>query len=170
MPREITIENLFREDKKKYLAIVFFTHQFANEIKWFRLYHYRYALQKNHGIKPTFQRSIPVSFDRYLQNEYKNAYSFIKKCFNSRSNLIDHINKLVDIKLLEKKFISGEYHYRLKENYIDTIFYAIDCAWFTALTKKVPHDTLREIKNHIESEYKDELKKYNALLLTIDKG
>ena len=70
--------------------------------------------------------------------------------------------------LLEKKFIYGEYHYRLKGNYIDTVFYAYDCAWFSALTKKVPHDTLRKIKKHIESEFKDELQKYNALLLTID--
>jgi len=168
MPKEISIETLFQREKKKYLAIVFFTLQFAYEIEWFRLYHYRYALQKNSDIHPSFQRSIPVSFDRDLKNEYKNTYSFIKKCFNSRSNLIDHINKLVDIKLLEKKFISGEYHYRLKGNYINTFFYAIDCAWFTALIKKVPHDTLRKIKNHIESEFKDELEKYNALLLTID--
>ena len=70
--------------------------------------------------------------------------------------------------LLEKKFISGEYHYRLKGNYIDTFFYSIDCAWFTALTKKVPHDTLRKIKNHIESEFEAELKEDNAFLLTID--
>ena len=168
MPKRISIEALFQREKKKYLAIVFFTKQFAHEIEWFRLYHYRYALQKNHGIKPSFQRSITVSFDRNLQNEYKNAYSFIKKCFNSRTNLIDHINKLVDMNLLEKKFISGEYHYRLKGNNIDTVFYAYDCAWFSALTKKVPHDILRNIKNHIESKFEDELKEYNALLLTID--
>ena len=168
MSKEISIETLFQREKKKYLAIVFFTLQFANEIKWFRLYHYRYALQKNHGIKPSFQRSIPVSFDRYLQNEYKNSYSFIKKCFNSRSNLIDHINKSVDMNLLEKKFIFGEYHYRLKGNYIDTVFYAYDCAWFSALTKKVPHDILRNIRNHIKSKFEDELKEYNALFLTID--
>jgi len=168
MPKEISIETLFQRGKKKYLAIVFFTLQFANEIKWFRLYHYRYALQKNHGIKPSFQRSIPVSFDRDLQNEYKNAYSFIKKCFNSRSNLIDHINKLVDMGLLEKKFISGENHYRLKDNYIDTVFYAYNCAWFTALTKKVPHELLREMRDQLVSKYRDELKKHNALLLTIE--
>ena len=165
MPRKISIESLFQRGKNKYLAIVFFTIQFSNEIKWFRLYHYRYALQKNHDIRLSFQRYVPVSFDRDLQNEYKNAYSFIKKCFNSRSNLIDHINKLVYIGLLEKKFTNGEYHYRLKDNYIDKIFYAYDCAWFSALNKKVPHDLLRKIKNHIETEFKDELQKYNALLL-----
>jgi len=165
MPKEISIETLFQREKKKYLAIVFFTLQFANEIEWFRLYHYRYALQKNHGIKPSFQRSITVSFDRGLQNEYKNAYSFIKKCFNSRSNLIDHINKLVDMKLLEKKFISGEYHYRLKGNYKNTFFYAYDCAWFSALTKKVPHELLSEMRNDLVSKYGDELKKYDAFFI-----
>jgi len=72
------------------------------------------------------------------------------------------------MELLEKKIISGEYHYRLKSNFKDTLFYAYDCAWFSALTKKIPHDTLRKIKKQIESEFEDELKKYNAFSLTIE--
>jgi hypothetical protein len=168
MPKEMIVENLFQKNKIKYLAIIFFTLQFSYDIKWFRLYHYRYALQKNHGIQPSFQRFIPASFDRILNNEYRKSNSFIKQCFNSRSNLIDHINKLVDMDLLEKKHISGENHYRLKSGYKNKIFYAIDCAWFNALKRKLPPNTLHNIKKNIESEFEVELKKYNAFYLTLD--
>ena len=80
MPKEISIETLFQKTNKKYLAIVFFTIQFANELKWFRLYHYRYALQTNHNIRPSFaRRYIPAIFIRKLEDDYKNPYSLIKK-------------------------------------------------------------------------------------------
>jgi len=165
MPREITIENLFREDKKKYLAIVFLTIQFAHKKEWLRLYHYRYALQKNHDLSFSFQKSISLTFDEELEKEYTNLYSPIKKCFKSRSNLIDHLNKLVEKELLEKKYINGENQYRLNKDYVNLIFYAYNCAWFSALTKKVPHELLSEMRNDLVSKYGDELKKYDAFFI-----
>ena len=71
MLKEIKIENLFEEDKKKYLAIIFFTYQFACIRKWFRLCHYRYALQKNHNLSHTYEKSISKIFDEVLNREYE---------------------------------------------------------------------------------------------------
>jgi len=168
VPKEISIETLFQNANKQYLAIVFFTIQFANEIKWFRLYHYRYALQNNHNIHLSFaRRHIPAIFNRMLEDDYKNPYSLIKKCFNSRTNLIDHLNRLVKINILEKKKIYGEYHYRLDKKYVGKLFYSYNCAWLDAMKMKVPHDLLQKIKTHIESEFKGELKKYNAFFYTL---
>ena len=165
MPKEIKIETLFQDDKKKYLAIVFFTIQFANKKEWLREYHYRYALQKNHNLSPPYQKAISTAFDNDLKMEYANTYSPIEKCFTSRSNLVDHLNKLVDLNLLEKKNIDGKNHYRLGRDYVDELLFACDCAWFSALPKKVPHGLLSEMRDDLESKYEDELKKYDAFFI-----
>ena len=165
MPKEIKIETLFQEDKKKYQAIVFFTIQFANKKEWLREYHYRYALQKNHNLSPPYQKAISTAFDNDLKMEYANTYSPIEKCFTSRSNLVDHLNKLVDLNLLEKKNIDGKNHYRLGRDYAGELFFAYDCAWFSALPKKVPRGLLSEMRNDLVSKYEDELKKYDAFFI-----
>ena len=167
MTKEVSIETLLQKDKKKYLAILFFTLQFTYKKKWFRLYHYRYALQKNHNLSYSFQKSISKTFGSELINEYNNPYSFINKCFNSRSNLIDHLNNLVKIDILKREIINEVYHYQLNTDFKDKLFYAFECAWFNSLTKKVPYEILRKIRNHIESEFEKELKKYNAMFYSI---
>jgi len=165
MPKEIKIETLFQDDKKKYLAIVFFTIQFANKKEWLREYHYRYALQKNHNLSPPYQKAISTAFDNDLKKEYANPYSPIEKCFTSRSNLVDHLNKLIDLNLLEKKNIDGKNHYRLGSDYAGELFFAYDCAWFSALPKKIPRGLLSKMKTDLLSKYKDELKKYDAFFI-----
>ncbi|NHK31665.1 MAG: hypothetical protein FK730_09960 [Asgard group archaeon] len=167
MSKKLSIDNLFQEDKKKYLAIVFLTLQFPQENNWLRLYHYRYALQINHGIKSSFQKKITIEFNQMIKEENKNPHSIIKKCFKSRGNLVDHINKLVDIELLKKKFVSGEWKYQLNSDFKEKLFYAYNCEWFRKLTKEVPYDVLGKMRNHIESNFKEELKKYKNPYIVI---
>ena len=166
MPKKIKIETLFQEDKKKYLSIIFFTIQFSNKIKRFREYHYRYALQKNHNLSPPYQKALSNTFDNEIKMEYANPYSPIKKYFESRSNLVDHINNLVDINILKKETIDGKNHYQLARDYVSDLFYAYNSYWFRTLPKKVPHELLSKMRKDLESKYEYELKKYDAFFIS----
>jgi len=120
---------------------------------------------KKNNLSPPYQKAISTAFDNDLKKEYANPYSPIEKCFTSRSNLVDHLNKLIDLNLLEKKNIDGKNHYRLGSDYAGELFFAYDCAWFSALPKKIPRGLLSKMKTDLLSKYKDELKKYDAFFI-----
>ena len=165
MRKEVKIETLFQEGKEKYLTIIYFTMQFADKIEWFREYHFRYALEKNPNLSPPYQKTLSNEFDKELKEAYTKPYSPIKKCFTSRSNLVDYLKNLVKLELLEKKTIDGKNHYRFARGNVRELFYAYDCAWFIALTKKIPQQLLNKMKEYLEKEYRDELKKHDAFFI-----
>ena len=67
-------------------------------------------MENNHNLSLPYKKALANVFDKDLKMEYANPYSPIKKCFDSRSNLVDHLNNLVDLDLLKKKTINGKKH------------------------------------------------------------
>ena len=98
--------------------------------------------------------------------EYENPYSPIKKCFNSRSNLVDHLKKLVELDLLKEKTIFGKNHYRFDRTSVGNLIYAYNYAWFTMLLKKIPNELLTKMRADLVSKYGDEIKKHDAFFIS----
>ena len=89
----------------------------------------------------------------------------IKKCFDSRSNLVDHLKYLVDLELMERKTINGKNHYRFNNRNAHQLINAYNYAWFRELPDKVSSELLGRMRNDLESKYREELKESGALFL-----
>ena len=153
-------------NKEPYLSII-------NLTKWYeepmfngtvigvgglRLYHYRYALVKNHNIKMDRGHGLSKVLHRFFYGGHPNLEAlyeqgYVKKCITTTQNLSSYLNRLVKLGVLEKFQSDDVPHYRLNEKKGLDISYTLDKIRLRSLIDNCPNEFLTEIMYNIEGIY-----------------